>query len=174
MVSIKLTTLGCVSLLLLTLAAFAQEPEALPDKPEPVTTVQPATTFPAGKVKRTADKEFILEATGLWTSWLTDSASTKHVFDSCQSCVETGGFFNGTRATEKIVVALALEDAAIMTTAYLWKRYVRNKYLHPLWRGFMLFQTANHFHAVRSNYRILHDSLEDGSSGFLLPTPQAR
>ena len=163
MVSIKRTTLGCVAMLLFTLGAFAQEPEALPDKPQPVTTVRPATTFPAIKVKRTADMEFILEATGLWISLWTDSASTKHVFDSCQSCVETGGFFNGTRATGKIVAALTAEDAAIMTSAYLWKRYVRNKHLHPLWRGFMLYQTANHFHGVRSNYRIAHDSLQGGN-----------
>jgi hypothetical protein len=161
--SIERATLGCVGMLLFTLAAFSQEPEALPDKPQPVTTVRPATTFSVGKVKRTADMEFILEATGLWISWWADSASTKNVFDSCQSCVETGGFFNETRATGEITVALAAEDAAIMASAYLWKRYVRNKHLHPLWRGFMLYQTANHVHAVPSNSRIAHDSLHGGS-----------
>ena len=166
MVFIKLATLGCVAMLLFAVAAFAQEPEAPPDKPQPVTTVRPATTFPVEELKRTKDKEFILEATGLWISWWTDSASTKHVFDNCISCKETGGFFNGTRATGSIVGALGSEDAAIMTSAYLWKRYVRNKYLHPLWRGFMLYQTANHFHAARSNYRLAYDSLQRGSSGF--------
>lgn len=171
MISIERATLGCVAMLLFTLAALAQEPEALPDKPQPITTVQPATTFPVGKVKRTADMEFILEATGLWISWGMDSASTKHVFDSCQSCVEAGGFFNGTRATGKIAVSLAAEDAAIMTSAYLWKRYVRNKYLHPLWRGFMMYQMADHFHGVSSNYRIAHDSLQGGRSGFPSPAP---
>lgn len=106
-----------------------------PDKPEP----------------RTINTEFKIEAAALATAWTADTISTHQWIQHCPTCYEVGGLFNGSRSTAKIMGAWALVDLGTGIIAYEWKKHVRNRYLHELWRVPMLIQAGGHLQAVGHN-----------------------
>jgi hypothetical protein len=133
--------------LLCAMSTSARDSSNLPDRPQP----------------RTADKEFVIDASALATAWTLDTISTNQRFEWCQKhyrnalghqpdCFENGGFFDGTRDTAKIMAAWAGVDAAAVIGSYEWKKHVHNKYLHFLWRVPLLVGTERHTQAAIENW----------------------
>jgi hypothetical protein len=120
-------------LLLFAIPAWGQD---LPKKPEP-----------------TINTEFKIEAVVMGAAWLADTVSTHDWIRACPTCVETGGLFNGSRSTPKIMGAWAAVDIGSGVLAYEWKKHVHNKYLHPLWRIPMIIRTEGHTSAAIGNWR---------------------
>jgi hypothetical protein len=130
---------------LLSLPVFAND---LPEAPKPMFSTAPAARVP------TLDKEFIIEAVALATAWTADTISTHQWIQHCPTCYEVGGLFNGSRSTAKIMGAWALVDLGTGIVAYEWKKHVKNRYLHELWRVPMLVQTEGHTQSVIHNSTI--------------------
>jgi hypothetical protein len=129
---------------LCALPCFAGETAILPDKPEP--QVQ-------AKV-RMADREFWIEAGALGTAWTLDAISTHSAFSANPTRHEEGGLFNGSRSVGKIMGAWAAVDIGATVAAYEWKKHVKNRYLHPLWRVPMLVGTIGHDRAAIGNWTL--------------------
>jgi hypothetical protein len=116
------------------------------------------------KPARTIDREFVAETAALGAAWTADTLSTNSRFHWCDAhygtrlthqpdCFEGGGFFNGTRDTAKIMGAWAAVDLAAIGASYLWKRYVHNRYLHPLWRVPLIVCGEEHGRAAIGDIR---------------------
>lgn len=138
--------------------------ESLPDKPVPVIHVYDES------------REFKIEAAALTTAWLLDTISTAQRFNWCNKgngfvyaeqtigatytvsdwyqprCSESGGLFDGTRDTAKIMGAWAAVDVGAIGASYLWKRYVHNRWVHWAWRVPLLIGTAGHTRAATGNW----------------------
>jgi hypothetical protein len=123
----------------------------LPTKPEPV------------KREKTINREFILDTSALAAGWTMDTISTSQRFNQCDqqygtrlgiqpNCFESGGMFNGTRSTAKIMGADAAIDIAAVVFSYEWKKHVHNRYLHPLWRVPLLALSVGHTQAAIGNW----------------------
>lgn len=129
-----------IALSLALMAGIPAMAQGLPDKPKPV-----------------IDREFKIQVISLGAAYTFDVLSTKHWLANCPQtnlkCVERGYFGNGTRSMPKITLELAAFDGAMVVLAYEWKKHVRNKYLHPLWRIPMLYQVQAHTMAAVGSYR---------------------
>jgi hypothetical protein len=147
--SIRNRTRTCVFAVVLAVAV-PMFGDTLPDKPEPQS--------------KTADKEFVIDLSALATAWTLDTISTSQRFGWCQSrygttvgyqpdCFESGGFFNGTRDTAKIMGAWAAVDIGAAVLSYELKKHVHNRYLHPLWRLPLLIGAEQHTQAAIGNWR---------------------
>jgi len=124
------------------LPCFAADPSILPDKPEP--------RYVAGKV-RTADHEYWIEAGAFAAAWTLDGISTQTADPRAR---EAGLFFPGTRSTAKIMGAWAAVDIGAAVVAYEWKKHVRNRFLHPLWRVPMPAGTVGHDYSAIGNFSL--------------------
>lgn len=112
--------------------------------------------LPAGHV-RIADREFWTYTAIEGGSWLTDTISTRQGFAWCdrhpeRHCVEGGLLFPGSRSTVKIMGAWAAVDVGAALTSYEWKKHVTNRWLHPLWRVPLWFQSQAHVRAAAANW----------------------
>jgi hypothetical protein len=130
---------------ILSAPCFAADPSILPDKPEP--------RYAAGKV-HTADREYWIEAGAFATAWTLDTVSTHDAFAVSTTRHENGGLFNGSRSVPKIMGAWAAVDIGAAVTAYEWKKHVKNRYLHPLWRVPMLVGTFGHDRSAIQNWSL--------------------
>lgn len=137
--------------LLLAVPVLADE---LPAKVESITK-------PAGRVHY-ANKEYWLYVAALGTAWTMDTVSTHDVFSRYQNVHEGGVFFTGTRDTPKIMGAYALFDFGCAVGSYEMKRHIHNRYLHPLWRLPMLWQTGQHLDGSISNWQLKPTSITVG------------
>ena len=120
------------------LCSVAAQADTLPDKPQP----QP----------RTADKEFWVCTSALATAWTLDTISTHQSFATHPHAYEVGGLFNGSRSVPKIMGAWAAVDIGAVVLSYEWKKHVRNRYLHPLWRVPLLIGAEGHTRAAINNW----------------------
>lgn len=114
-----------VFLTLFSVPCWAQD---LPDKPQP----------------RTVDKTFLIEAGAMAAAWTADTVSTHQIFSESPYYHEMGYFSPGSRNTAKIMGEWAIVDVGAAVAAYEWKKHVHNRYLHPLWHGFMLQRIEAH------------------------------
>ena len=101
------------------------------------------------------DREFGMDTVALGAAWTMDTLSTHQSFARCSSCIESGGLFDGSRSTAKIMGAWALVDLGAVIVSYEWKRHVRNRWLHPLWRVPLLVGTEEHARAASGNWLAL-------------------
>jgi hypothetical protein len=128
--------------ILFGLPCFAADTSILPDKPE--------ARYAAGKV-HTADREYWIEAGAFATAWTLDGISTHNADPRAR---EAGIFFPGTRSTAKIMGAWAAVDIGAAVVSYEWKKHVRNRFLHPLWRVPMLAGTFGHDYSAIGNFSL--------------------
>ncbi|SRR6266700_264758 len=128
----------------LSAPCFAANTAILPNKPEPQYQ---------GKV-HAADREFWIEAGALGTAWTLDAVSTHQAFAAGPHRSEAGMFFKGSRSVLEIMGAWAAVDIGAAVTAYEWKKHVRNRYLHPLWRIPMLVGAIGHDQAAIGNWTL--------------------
>ena len=134
-------------LLLIALCAgpcFAGETAILPEKPQPQQHLDAPVT----------GREFWIEAGALGTAWTLDTISTHAAFAGSPTRHEEGGLFNGSRSVPKIMGAWAAVDIGAAVAAYEWKKHVKNRYLHPLWRVPMLVGTMGHDRAAIGNFSL--------------------
>jgi hypothetical protein len=131
--------------------AKAQDFLLLPDKPEPQPIIQ---ARPTGHAEHVFDTEFKIETVALAGSWLNDVISTHEVLMRCPTCYEGGIFFHGDRSTLKPALASAGFDASLVIGSYLLKKYVHNRWLGPLWRAPILYETICHVQATVHNYNM--------------------
>ena len=133
-----------LTILMLTFAvpALAAENAILPDKPEP-----------QGRV--VADRDFWIEAGAVGAAWTADAVSTHDLFATHANAYEGGGLFNGSRSTAKVMAAWAGVDMGMGFAAYEWKNHVRNRYLHPLWRAFLVAPITWHIQAAQHNFALM-------------------
>jgi hypothetical protein len=142
----KRTLLFLLADALLLLCAYSVFGQSLPEKPAPIKE----------------QREFEIESMSLGASWMLDAISTKQRFSWCdahygtrigyqQNCFESGGFFNGTRDTAKIMGSWAAVDIGGIILAYEWKRHVHGK-LHGLWRVTLFIGTEEHTRAAIGNW----------------------
>lgn len=129
----------------MAITARAADPLILPDKPQPQ---------PSGKIRNAEDREFWIEAGALGSAWTLDTISTHDSFAAKSSRYEIGGFFNGSRSVPKIMGAWAAVDVGAVVVSYEWKKHVRNRYLHPLWRVPLLVGTVEHDRAAVANWSL--------------------
>jgi hypothetical protein len=129
-------------LFVLGVPCFAADTAILPDKPQPQTAVH------------VADKEFWIEASALGAAWTLDTVSTAKSFSDNSSMHEVGQLYHGSRSTAKVMGAWAAVDLGAAVAAYEWKKHVRNRYLHPLWRVPMLVGTIGHDQAAIGNWSV--------------------
>lgn len=129
--------IALVVVLFSSLLALADE---MPLKPEPVARV------------KAVDREFIAEIAAMSVAWTLDTISTQQAFESHPNFVEKGYLFTGTRSTAKVAGAWAAVDVGAAVLAYEWKRHVHNRYLHPLWRSFMLQRAYAHSLGAAQNW----------------------
>ncbi len=127
--------------IVLSAPCFAADTAILPDKPEPQYQ---------GKI-HTADREFWIETAAFGTAWTLDGISTHNADPRAR---EAGIFFHGSRSTIKIMGAWAAVDVGAAVVAYEWKKHVRNRYLHPLWRVPMLAGTLGHDYSAIGNWSL--------------------
>jgi len=108
----------------------------LPEKPVPV-----------------VDREFKADLGALGAGWTLDAVSTHHVLSDPRG-YENGVFFHGSRSTAKVMGAWALTDTGSAFAGYLWKKHVRNRYLHPFWRAWLLVPAFGHIEAAVGNWTL--------------------
>lgn len=117
------------------------------------------------KPHRTVDREFIADSIALAGAWTADTISTQQRWSWCDrtygtayspapDCYEGGGFFNNTRDLGRVMGAWAAVDVASAVVSYEWKKHVRNKWLHPLWRVPFVVQIEIHATAAAGNWRL--------------------
>jgi hypothetical protein len=123
---------------------FAANTAILPDKPEPQYQAK----------VHTANREFWIEAGALGTAWTLDTVSTHNAFAANSTRHEAGYLFKGSRSVPKIMGAWAAVDIGAAVAAYEWKKHVKNRYLHPLWRVPMLVGTMEHDQAAAGNWTL--------------------
>ncbi len=122
--------------MVLVLTGLAAHADELPSKPEP----------------RTADREFWIATSAMTAAWTMDTISTHQSSVAHPTYHETGYLFTGSRSTPKIMGAWAIVDVGAVVLAYEWKRHVKNKYLHPLWRVPMGQRIFAHTDAAIGNW----------------------
>lgn len=134
----------CIAVLLL----FAGRAQArtpgdafLPDKPQPTAHV------------RVADREFRIDVALLAASWTFDTITTHEGRKGNPSVHEAGLLFNGSRSTPKVMSAWAAVDVGAVVLSYEWKKHIRNRWLHPLWRVPLLVGAAGHTQTAIGNWR---------------------
>jgi len=84
-------------------------------------------------------------------AYTADMVTTHGWIEHCLDCVETGGFFNGSRSGVKISLAWGGVLAANLIVSHAWKRHVRNKWLSALWPAGLEAMTETHAAAAIHN-----------------------
>jgi len=111
-----------------------------------------AQDLPARPEPRTADAHFWAEVGGLAAAWGLDAISTHDAFS--HGYHEVGYLFPGSRSARKVMGAWAAVDAGGVAIAYEWKRHVRNRWLHPLWRVPLVVGMEGHASAAAGNWAL--------------------
>ena len=114
----------------------------LPDKPQARFAGKPGT----------ADRDFWIEAGAMGAAFTLDEVSTAQLLASNPNTMEVGYLAYGSRSMPKIAGEAALVDIGAVVVAYEWKRYVHNKYLHPLWHVPMAFRAVAHAQGAVHNW----------------------
>lgn len=98
-------------------------------------------------------REFKIDLAAMGVGWTLDTISTHQLFAAHPDFSEQGGLFNGSRSTPKIMCAWLAVDAGSAFIGYEWKNHVRNRWLHPFWRAWLIVPAVGHTQAAVGNWR---------------------
>src|SRR5258705_13287539 len=94
------------------------------------------------------DKEFRIVAWTLVAAFAADSASTVHIHSICSTCLERGGFFNGTQNDVGISLAWGGVAAANLVLAHRLKEHGAPRWM---WPAPLVIGTIGHARAAAGN-----------------------